>query len=206
MAKPGDVQQKVEITADPVTEYAQWKKQVEELKAQAETADVFDFARAVAILAKVPAKQRDHKLLADWTQNRDRLKELWDRVESGWRNMAEDELADQLQEIVTIHPDHPRAKPWLAQFGTAERRQRKLGSGKVGDVIEVPLSSSLKMQFAWVSPGTSCRLAVAAATGAAKVHAGQGFVVWRLPGDPGRVAGGHGRQPQPFQEQATAPG
>ena len=157
VAKAAEVEQKVEITADPVTEYAQWKKQVEELKTQADhAADVFDFARALAILTKVPAKQRNDKLLADWTRNRDRLKELWDGVESGWRDMAEDELADQLEEIVSIHPDHPRAKPWLAQFGTAgERRQRKLGSGKIGDIIELPLDSSLKVKFAWVPPGTS---------------------------------------------------
>ncbi len=57
-----------------MTEYAQWKRQIEELKAQAErAADVFDYARAVTILETVPSKHRDNARLADWTRNRDRL-------------------------------------------------------------------------------------------------------------------------------------
>jgi formylglycine-generating enzyme required for sulfatase activity len=140
-------------TADPVTEYAQWKQQVEELKAQAaRAADVFDYTRAVAILEKVPSKHRSDAPLADWKEKRDRLAILWPKVESGWREMSEDELADHLEEIIGLHPDHPRAKPWLEQCGTAaERKRRKLSRGKVGATI----TNSLGMQFAWVPPGDS---------------------------------------------------
>ena len=78
--------------------------------------------------------------------------------------------------------------------------------GKIGDVIEVPLDSSLKMKLAWVPPGTSWLGGGGGKPGPGQVHAGQGPVVRRLPGDAGRVAGGHGRQSEPFQEQAPAPG
>jgi len=147
-------------TADPVTDYARWKQQVEELKAQSlRAADIYDYARAVAILEQVPAKHRDNALLAEWTRKRDRLAELWGHVESGWRDMSEDELCDQLGEIVQLHPDHPRAKPWLAQAASTERQKQRLRlrghQVKIGDVIEVPLSGSVKMKFAWVPPGTS---------------------------------------------------
>jgi formylglycine-generating enzyme required for sulfatase activity len=158
VAKAVEDSKPVPPTADPVTDYAQWKKQVDELKAQAgRAADVFNFAQAVAILEKVPAKHRDNELLADWTRKRDRLAELWGRVEAGWRDMTEDELVDDLEEMVGLHPDHPQAKPWLARVCGSEqqRRQRRLGRGKIGDVIEVPLTSALKMKFAWVPPGTS---------------------------------------------------
>jgi serine/threonine protein kinase len=147
-------------TADPVTDYARWKQQVEELKAQSlRAADIYDYARAVAILEQVPAKHRDNALLAEWTRKRDRLAELWGHVESGWRDMSEDELCDQLGEIVQLHPDHPQAKPWLAQAASTERQKQRLRlrghQVKIGDVIEVPLSGSVKMKFAWVPPGTS---------------------------------------------------
>src|SRR6185312_9200948 len=50
-----------------------------------------------------------------------------------------------LEEILSLHPDHLRAKPWLAQFGTREERQRKkLTQGKVGDT----LNNDLGMKFA----------------------------------------------------------
>src|SRR5207302_1641748 len=138
---------------DPVTEYAKWKQQVEELKAQSErAADLYDFARAVQILENVPTKHRDNARLAEWTQKRDRLDELWKKAEAGWRDMTEDELADHLEEIITLHPDHPRAKPWLGQIDTpARQRRRKLSRGQVGDVI----TNSLNMKFAWVPPGES---------------------------------------------------
>jgi eukaryotic-like serine/threonine-protein kinase len=140
-------------TADPVTDYDRWKKQIEERKAQAaRAAKVFDYARAVAILEAVPSNHRDNALLADWTGKRDRLAELWDRVESGWREMSEDELIEDLEEIVELHPDHPRAKPWLPQFGsTAERQRKKSGRNKVGTTI----ANRIGMQFAWVPRGES---------------------------------------------------
>lgn len=94
---------------------------MDELKAQSlRAAAIFDYARAVAILEQVPAKHRDNALLADWTRKRDRLAALWGQVESGWRDLSEDELADHLSEILELHPDHPRAKPWLAQVGTPD--------------------------------------------------------------------------------------
>src|SRR5262249_7389221 len=37
----------------------------------------------------------------------------------------------------------------------AVRRLRELGRSKIGDILEGPLTSSLKMKFAWVRPGTS---------------------------------------------------
>ena len=138
-------------TADPVTEYARWKQQVEEMNAQAQhAADEFDYARAAAILENVPSKHRDNERLADWTRKRDRLAAVWTRVESGWRDMSEEELAEHLEEVVGLHPDHPRAKPWLAQFGTpAERQRKRLTQGKAGCTI----SNDLGMKFAWVPPG-----------------------------------------------------
>jgi serine/threonine protein kinase len=125
-------------TADPVTDYGKWKQQVEELKAQSlRAADLFDFARAVALLEQVPAKHRDNALLAEWTHKRDRLAELWGQVESGWREMSEDELCDQLSEIISLHPDHPRAKPWLAQVAGKERQKQHLRRKGDADIFTV---------------------------------------------------------------------
>jgi formylglycine-generating enzyme required for sulfatase activity len=66
--------------------------------------------------------------------------------------MSEDELAGHLDEILGLHPEHPRAKPWLAEFDTKEaRHRRRLRRGRVGETI----SNDLGMQFAWVPPGKS---------------------------------------------------
>lgn len=148
------------ISADRVFDYALWKQQIEQRKQQldlrkaeaARAAAAFDYTQAVAILETVPIKERDEVQLADWTHRRDRLAELWARVESRWREMNEDELIGDLEEIVRLYPDHPRAKPWLAQFGTSVERQRKK---LCPDRIGARITNSQGMQFAWVPPGES---------------------------------------------------
>ncbi len=57
-------------TADPVTEYAHWKQQIEELKTQAErAAECLTTPGPSTILETVPSKHRDNARLADWTAN-----------------------------------------------------------------------------------------------------------------------------------------
>ena len=138
-------------TADSVTEYAKWKQHVDELKAQAKTsAEVSDYARAVQLMANVPAKQRDEATMQLWTTKRDRLATVWTEVESGWKELHDDELVSKLEEVLSLHPEHPRAKPWLAQFGTADqRRKAKIAKLKAGDRLEIPLPGGLKMAFAY---------------------------------------------------------
>ena len=144
------------ITADPVTQFAAWKAQVEELWAQAEgAADVFDYARAVELYAGLPAKQRDESKLSGWTTRRDRLGRVWGEIESGWKEMTEDELAGKLDEVLQLHPDHAKAKPWRPQIVTsADRLKAKLAKLKAGDRHEVTLPGGVKMSFAWCPPGT----------------------------------------------------
>src|SRR5205807_1186775 len=73
-------------------------------------------------------------------------------LESSWRDMSEDDLAKQLEEILDLHPHHPRAKAWLEQLGTAaERQQKKLSNFKTGQFI----TNRLGMRFAWVPSGES---------------------------------------------------
>jgi hypothetical protein len=87
------------------------QRQIEELKAQAQrAADVLDYAQAAAILERVPSKHRNEAHLTDWMRKRDRLAELWRQVEGGWRDMTEDELNDNLEEVLVLHPDHPQAQ------------------------------------------------------------------------------------------------
>jgi formylglycine-generating enzyme required for sulfatase activity/serine/threonine protein kinase len=140
-------------TANPATEYALWKQQIDNLTGEAQrAADSFDYVRAVAILETVPSRQRDIQQVADLILKRDRLAELWGQVESGWREMSAAELAEYLEEILDLHPNHPRAKPWLAQVSAqAGRYLKKLTRGEVGDTIP----NVLGMKFAWVPAGKS---------------------------------------------------
>jgi len=143
------------ITADPVTEFAAWRAQVAEVAAQAErAADVFDYGRAVTLYAGVPAKRRDEGQLTQWTAKRDRLAAVWGEVEGGWKEMSDEELATRLEEVVSLHPDHPKAKAWLAQFGTAaDRRKAKLARLKAGDRHEITLPGGVPMALAYIPPG-----------------------------------------------------
>jgi len=141
------------LAADPATQYAQWKKEIDETKAQSQrAANVYDYARAVALLENVPGKHRDEELLQEWTAKRDRLALVLAEVETNWRDMAEDELLERLEEVLQVNPDHARAKTWIGQCGTsAQRRVKKLRRGKIGDIITNPLG----MKLAWVPPGQS---------------------------------------------------
>jgi formylglycine-generating enzyme required for sulfatase activity/serine/threonine protein kinase len=81
---------------------------------------------------------------------------------AGWEKLV-DQLKAQavraadVSDIVKAMATLPRAKPWLAELigSEGQRRPRRLRRGKVGDVVEIPLTECLKMKFAWVPPGTS---------------------------------------------------
>ncbi len=141
---------------DAATEYAKWKQQVDELKAKAMTsADASDYARAVELMANVPVKQRDEATMQLWAKKRDRLATVWSQVESGWKELHDDELVSKLEEVLSLHPEHPRAKPWLAQFGTSDqRRKAKIVKLKAGDRLEIPLPGGQKMAFAYCPAGS----------------------------------------------------
>lgn len=145
-----------EPTGDPVADHIRWSKQIEDLKQQAErAAGQYDFARAVALLEKVPSVRRDETRLADWTSKRERLAALWKRCVSDARTMSEAELIAHLEEVHTLNPNHAQAKFWLATFGTpAERRCKCLTFGQVGQVGQV-ITNKHGMKFAWVPPGDS---------------------------------------------------